>query len=52
MNNGWMILILVAVILHTAGTLINNEELSKNLRNAAFCIYGIILIMIVGGVIQ
>lgn len=51
MNLG-MTFVLVAVILHTIGTLINNEETGKNLRNAAFGFYGIIMIFMMGGVIK
>ena len=51
MNLG-MIFVLVAVVLHTIGTLINNEETGKNLRNAAFGFYGVIMIFIIGGVFK
>ena len=51
MNLG-MIFVLVAVMLHTVGTLINNEETGKNIRNAAFGFYGMIMILMIGGVIK
>lgn len=51
MNLG-MIFVLVAVILHTIGTLINNEETGKILRNAAFGFYGVIMILMIGGIIK
>lgn len=47
-----MIFILMACILHTIGTIINNEETGKILRNMSFCFYGIIFILMIGGVIQ
>lgn len=51
MNLG-MIFVLIAVTLHTIGTLIINEETSKQLRNVAFGFYGVIMILIIGGVIK
>lgn len=51
MNFG-VIFVLIAVGLHTIGTLINNEETGKILRNAAFCFYGIVMILMIGGVLQ
>ena len=42
MNLG-MVFVLVAVVLHTIGTLINNE---------AFGFYGVIMILMIGGVIK
>lgn len=51
MNLG-TIFVLIAVILHTIGTLISNEETGKILRNAAFGFYGVIMIWMMGGVIQ
>ena len=47
-----MIFVLIAATLHTVGTLINNEETGKNLRNTAFGFYGIIMILMIGGVIK
>ena len=51
MNLG-MIFVLVTVTLHTIGTLITNEETSKQLRNVAFGFYGVIMILMIGGVIK
>lgn len=51
MRHFGMIFVMIAVLLHTIGTLINNEETSKNLRNAAFGFYGTILILMMGGII-
>ncbi len=51
MNLG-MIFVLVAVTLHTVGTLIINEETSKQLRNVAFGFYGVIMILMIGEVIK
>lgn len=47
-----MIFVLIAVTLHTIGTLIINEETSKQLRNVAFGFYGVIMILMIGGVIK
>lgn len=51
MNLG-VIFVLIAVMLHGIGTIINNEETGKNLRNAAFVYYGMILILMMEGVIK
>ena len=51
MNIG-TIFILIAITLHTIGTIINNEEIGKAYRNAAFGLYGMIMILMIGGVIK
>lgn len=50
MNLG-MIFILIAVTLYSIGTMTNDEEVGKHLRNAAFGFYGMILILMMGGII-
>lgn len=52
MNLAWAIVVMVAAIMHTVGTMISDEQTGKILRNAAFGFYGTILILMMGGVIK
>ena len=53
MNNmWWIIFILFNGFVHMIGTMTDDEELGKNLRNFAFAMYGMVLCFMLGGVIN